>query len=230
MAELASATSAAVKPVPATIVFDFDGTLIHGDCGVDFLRWMLGRNPLRWLPALLLTPLLGPAMQLTPTRRYAVSTYLWLATAGLKPTRFDALLARFVEHYPLRPVAESVQALKEEVSRGHRVVIATGAFHPLADALLRRMELRHQVSLIGSHARRWAGGLIVGAHCNREAKVKQLHEHGFPGPYLRAYSDSWSDHPLLDQAQLPILVNGDERTRRRLRKRYGKPLRVVVWS
>lgn len=217
------------QPV-ATVVFDFDGTLIHGDCGVDFVRWLLARNPLRWLPALLLTPLLGPAMHVSLLRRHAVSSFLWLATAGLKPTQFDALLVRFVEQYPLRPIHASVQALREELSRGHRVVIATGAFQPLADALLRRLDVRHMISLVGSQARRWSGGLVVGAHCNREAKVKQLHEHGFPGPYLRAYSDSWSDRPLLDQAQVPILVNGNSDTSRRMRKRYGKPLRIVVWN
>lgn len=221
---------ASTKPEPATVVFDFDGTLVRGDCGAAFVHWLLRRNPLRWLPALLASPLLLPLLGLPATRRFAVSAYLWLATVLLRRGRFDALLTRFVAHYPLRPVAPAIAALQEEVSRGHRVVVATGALQQLADGLLRRLGLRGHVALIASETRRWGGGLVVRVQCNREHKLRQLHALGFPGPYLRAYSDTWSDHPLLDAAEAPVLVNGDANARRRLRRRYGKRLRVVAWS
>lgn len=214
----------------ATVVFDFDGTLLQGDCGASFLRFLLRRNPLRWVLALLASPLLAPLLAIPRTRRFAVSGFLWIATALLRKGRFDALLSAFIARFPLHPIGPAVAALREEVSRGHRVVVATGAFAPLADGLLRRMQLREQVSVIGSETRRWAGGLVVRVQCNREHKIRQLHAQGFPGPYLRAYSDTWSDFPLLDAADAPVLVNGDPRTRKRLRERYGRRLRVVAWA
>lgn len=214
----------------AIVVFDFDGTLVRGDCGAHFLHWLLRRNPLRWLCALLVAPVMMPALSLPATRRQAISVFLWLATVGLRVGRFDALLARFVQSYPLVTIEPALTALREEVSRGHRVVVATGALAPLADGLLRRLAVRDQIALVGSQTRRAAGGLVVAAQCNRVEKVRQLHALGFPGPYLRAYSDTWSDYPLLDSAEAPVLVNGDEATRKRLRERYGKRLRVVVWA
>lgn len=214
----------------ATVVFDFDGTLVRGDCGRSFLAWLLRRNPLRWLAALLASPLLMPGLAMPGLRRWAVSSYLWLATVGMRGGRLERLLERFVAQHRLQPIQQAIAALHEEVSRGHQVVVATGAFQPLAEALLRQLELRQHVAVVGSEAQRWAGGLVVRVQCNRVHKVRQLHAQGFPGPYLRAYSDTWSDYPLLDSAESPVLVNADERTGRRLRERYGRRLRRVVWN
>ncbi len=217
-------------PARATVVFDFDGTLARGDCCSAFLRWLIYRHPLRWLAALLASLVLAPGLFMKPLRRRAVSGYLWLGTVGLRGGGFEALLGQFIAQHALRPIDASVAALREEVSRGHRVVVATGALQPVADALLRRMQLRDQVALVGSESTRWAAGLVAGQHCVGAGKVKRLHAQGFPGPFLRAYSDSWTDFPLLDDAEEPVLVNGSPATRQRLRQRYGKRLRIVVWN
>ena len=214
----------------ATVVFDFDGTLARGDCCSAFLRWLIYRHPLRWLAAAMLSPIMAPCLLVRPLRRSAVSGALWLGTVGLRGGGFDALLEQFSAQHSLRPIEDTVAALREEVSRGHRVVVATGALQPVADALLRRMQLRDQVALVGSESSRWAAGLVAGNHCVGDGKVKRLHAQGFPGPFLRAYSDSWTDFPLLDDAEEPVLVNGSPAPRQRLRQRYGKRLRMVVWN
>ena len=51
-------------PVPhddaQLVVFDFDHTLYDGDSGSHLFAWLIRRNPLRLLAALLITPVFGP--------------------------------------------------------------------------------------------------------------------------------------------------------------------------
>lgn len=214
----------------AIIVFDFDGTLVRGDCGDRFLRWLLRRNPLRWLAALLLAPLALPLLSITATRRWAVSLFLWLATVGIGEDRLAGLAARFIEAYRLLPIRSAVEALREEVSRGHRVVVATGALRVLADGLLRRLEVRDGIDLVASDIQRYAGGWVVRWQCNGQAKLQRLQAEGFERPYLRAYSDHYSDRWLLAAAGTPVLVNASARHRQRLRAQFGHKLRIVLWQ
>nr|MBP9535996.1 haloacid dehalogenase [Pseudoxanthomonas sp.] len=55
------------------VVFDFDHTLYDGDSGSHLFAWLIRRNPLRVLVALLATPLLGPMVAWLPTRRRGIS-------------------------------------------------------------------------------------------------------------------------------------------------------------
>ena len=214
----------------ATIVFDFDGTLVRGDCGHRYLHWLLRRNPLRLLAAAIVAPVAFPLLSIPATRRHAVSLFLWLATLGLGDEKLASLAARFIAGYPLRPIRSAVEALQEEVSRGHRVVVATGALRVLAEGLLQRMAIRETVELVASDSRRFAGGCIVRWQCNGETKLRRLRAEGFPAPYLRAYSDHHSDRWLLAAAGTPVLVNASPRDRRRLRAQFGQKLRIVLWQ
>lgn len=220
----------AAEVKPGIVVFDFDGTLVHGDCGHRYLHWLLRRNPLRLLASAVIAPLVMPLLSLPATRRWAVSVFMWIATVGITQKRLPELAAAFIERYRLRPIASAVEALREEISRGHRVVVATGALQVLADGLLQRMAVREQVELVASESRRFAAGEIVAVQCNGQAKMRHLLAKGFPRPYLRAYSDTWSDRWLLDAAGTPVLVNGNARDRRRLRQRLGQKLRSVLWD
>lgn len=214
----------------STIVFDLDGTLVRGDCGDRYLRWLLRRNPLRWLAALLVAPIAMPLLFLPATRRQAISVFLWLATLGLDEAKLAALAARFIADYRLRPIRSAVEALQEEVSRGHRVVVATGALRVLAEGLLRRLDAREGVDIVASDIGRCAGGWIVRWQCNGQVKLQRLQAEGFPGPYLRAYSDHWSDRWLLAAAGTPVLVNASAKHRQQLRAKFGQKLRVVLWQ
>lgn len=67
----------AIYPTPRDdaplVVFDFDHTLYDGDSGSHLFAWLIKRNPLRLLAALLATPILGPLVALLPTRRRGIS-------------------------------------------------------------------------------------------------------------------------------------------------------------
>lgn len=58
-------------PVPRDdaplVVFDFDHTLYDGDSGSHLFAWLIKRNPLRLLVALLASPILGPMVAMLPT-------------------------------------------------------------------------------------------------------------------------------------------------------------------
>ncbi|MGH8026367.1 MAG: haloacid dehalogenase-like hydrolase [Pseudoxanthomonas sp.] len=192
------------------VVFDFDHTLYDGDSFGHVLRWLLKRNPLRLLAALLATPVLGPMVAFLPTRRHGISGYVWIGTFGLHGRRsFDAMLDLYVDTHKdeirdrLLPTALDV--LRGHRASGDRVVIATGAPPELARAIL--AFVTHQdVPVIGTAVGPRFGAMGARRHCHNEEKVRMLQERGY-GEIAVAYSDSSADLPLLKAARAPVVVN-----------------------
>lgn len=201
-------------PVPRDdaqlVVFDFDHTLYDGDSGSHLFAWLIKRNPLRLLAALLITPLFGPLVALLPTRRVGISAYVWVATFGLRRAReFNLVIDQYVRTHEaeirakLLPHALSVFAAHRKV--GDRVVVATGAPPELARAIL--AFVAHQgVPVIGSEVGRRLGAMGATRHCHNEEKMRMLRERGY-GDIAIAYSDSTADLPLLKAAKAPVVVN-----------------------
>ena len=192
------------------VVFDFDHTLYDGDSFGHVLRWLLKRNPLRTLAALIATPLLGPMVALLPTRRRGISGYVWIGTFGLHGRRsFDATIDLYVATHQdeirqrLLPVA--LEVLHGHRVAGDRVVIATGAPPELARAIL--AFVAHQdVPVIGTAVGPRFGAVTATRHCHNHEKVRMLQERGY-GEIAVAYSDSSADLPLLQAARAPVVVN-----------------------
>ena len=201
-------------PTPRTdapvVVFDFDHTLYDGDSFSHVLGWLIKRNPLRILVALLATPLLGPMVAFLPTRRRGITGYVWIGTFGLHGRRsFDATLDLYVATHQdeirerLLPIALDV--LRDHRAAGDRVVIATGAPPELARAIL--AFVTHQdVPVIGTAVGPRFGAMGARRHCHNEEKVRMLRERGY-GEIAVAYSDSSADLPLLKAARAPVVVN-----------------------
>ena len=226
---VAAVAEAAPSP-QATVVFDLDDTLVRGDIGRAFIGSLLRRNPLRMLVALVLAPALLPLLRIWWSRRFAISCFLWIGSVGLRAEKWEALLSALISRYPLVPVRSAVEALREEISRGHQVVVATGAMRALALGLMARLDLPDSVRLVASDVRRFAGGWTVAWQNNGRIKLQRLLAEGFAGPYLRAYSDNAADQWLLAASQTPVLVNPNNTDRLRLRKRLGQKMRVVFWD
>ncbi len=201
-------------PVPyddaQLVVFDFDHTLYDGDSGSHLFAWLIKRNPLRLLAALLITPVFGPLVAMLPTRRFGISGYVWIATFGLHRAReFN----RIIDQYVLRHEAEIRQKLLPHAldvfaahrRAGDRVVVATGAPPELARAIL--TFVAHQgVPVIGSEVGPRLGAMGATRHCHNEEKMRMLRERGY-GDIAIAYSDSTADLPLLKAARAPVVVN-----------------------
>lgn len=204
------------------VVYDFDGTLVEGDIGAAFIRHLLQG----WRRALLLpfAPLGLALMRLEATRRAGVSIFLFFGALGRSVGTIEALAERFAEARPMRPRERELAWVRADVRDGHRVVVATGAFEPLARVALRRLGVYPGVTLVASRLRpRW-GSAGVARHCTGEAKLRALVEEGFPPPYVRAISDAAIDLPLLRAAREAVLVNASDRCRSKVRKAIGPRL------
>ena len=192
------------------VVFDFDHTLYDGDSGSHLFAWLIRRNPLRVLAALLATPLLGPMVAFLPTRRWGISGYVWIGSFGLHAAReFDRMIDRYVATHRgqiaarLLPVALEVFARHR--AQGDRVVVATGAPPELARAIL-GFVAHQDVPVIGTAVGPRLGAVVATRHCHNEEKMRMLREAGY-GAIEVAYSDSSADLPLLRAARRPVVVN-----------------------
>lgn len=201
-------------PVPRNdaqlVVFDFDHTLYDGDSGSHLFAWLIKRNPLRMLAAVLATPLLGPLVAMLPTRRYGISGYVWVATFGLHGAReFNTIIDQYVRVHEAeirtRLLPQALDVFAEHRRAGDKVVVATGAPPELARAIL--AFVAHQdVTVIGSEVGPRLGAMGATRHCHNEEKMRMLRERGY-GDIAVAYSDSTADLPLLKAAKAPVVVN-----------------------
>ena len=191
-------------------VFDFDHTLYDGDSGSHLFAWLLRRNPLRLLVALLATPILGPMVAWLRTRRRGVSGYVWIATFGLRRTRdlnrmIDAYVARHEAEIRQRLLPVALEVFAQHRAAGDRVIVATGAPPELARAIL-EFAGHGDVPVIGTLVGPTLGALTAHRHCHNEEKMRMLRERGY-GDIQWAYSDSSADLPLLQAARKPVVVN-----------------------
>ncbi len=201
-------------PVPRDnaqlVVFDFDHTLYDGDSGSHLFAWLIKRNPLRLLAALLATPLLGPLVALLPTRRHGISGYVWIATFGLHGAReFNTIIDQYVRTHEAeirtRLLPKALDVFAAHRTAGDKVVVATGAPPELAREIL--AFVAHQdVTVIGSEVGPRFGAMGATRHCHNEEKMRMLRERGY-GDIAIAYSDSTADLPLLEAAKAPVVVN-----------------------
>ena len=204
------------------VVYDFDGTLVEGDIGAAFIHHLL-RGWRRGLAMPLAAPGLG-LMRFERTRRLGVSMFLRVASLGRGHADLHAAAERFAGARALRHREREIGWLRADLASGRRVVVATGAFEPLARVALRRLGLEGRVTLVASRFVDGPLGPRVLRHCNGEAKLRALIEDGFPPPYAKAVSDSWADAPLLREAREAVMVNASPRSRAVLRRIVGARL------
>lgn len=197
-------------PYAPLVVFDFDHTLYDGDSGGHMILWAIRRHWLRKLAALLATPVLGPMVAWLPTRRRAISGYLWIGTVGLHRRReLDALIDVYVaanaERIRKRLLPIALEVLHRHRKAGDRVLVATGAPPELARAIL-DFVAHEDLPVIGSLMTPFLGGLVTDVHCHARNKMRMIWDAGYDRIAV-AYSDSSADLPLLKAAEKPVVVN-----------------------
>ncbi len=179
------------------VVFDMDGTLVHGDSGAVLIRTLIGRHYWRRILAILVAPIGFPLMAVLATRRTGVSIFFWIATCGLSESEYETLLDDFVSaHSPAR-IEPVIAAMQEALDRGQAVAVATGAGQTLAERIVAQLQLRGQVRVIGSTIQPFAGGWIARIQANGTAKLRRMAQCGLHPPFAAAWSDSAVDLPLL---------------------------------
>jgi len=225
-------------------VFDLDGTLLRGDTTAEFVRGLILRSPLRLAVAMLSAPLLGPFFFVPFARRYAITALLWIATVGLPPGRFDALMEQFVAEHAAEDgrIMVALDRLHAHLEAGDRVVIATGCADWLASAVCRALGL-DTVEVVAARLQqgrrfvrpsrgcgRWnAMPAATGTFSYGVEKVRRLTAAGISIPVAYAYTDSVNDLPLLLAATERYVVDPGPRLLRRIRGQAG-PQCAPLWS
>jgi phosphatidylglycerophosphatase C len=226
----------APAPERPVAVFDLDGTLLRGDCSAGFVRRLILRDWYRAAAVLACGPPLGAMFVLPVARRYALTALLWIATVGLDPGRFEALLEEFAAGHAAEAnqITVTLDRLRAHQEAGDRVVIATGCVEPLAAAVCRLLGL-DPVEVLAARLRQgrnfvgpsracgmWSAlPAATGAGSFGIEKVRRLAAAGITLPVAYAYTDSAADLPLLLAARHRYVVDPAPRQWRRIRLRAG---------
>lgn len=206
----------------ATVLFDFDGTLVRGDCAAAWLRGQLRSHPLRRLAAGLSFPFLAPGFAWWRSAWLPASFYTWLATVGRTQEALVEAREDFLRECALRRdellIAPAVRRLHAHLEAGDPVVIVTGAEASLARDLWQALG-QPAVPVVGSSVRQAFGGWIGQEHTIGPRKIAALARAGIRSPFAAVYSDSFWDLPLLCETARPVLVRPDPRSLARVHKR-----------
>ncbi|MDR0183659.1 haloacid dehalogenase-like hydrolase [Lysobacter arvi] len=221
------------RPYAPLVVFDFDHTLYDGDSGSHLVLWLIKRDWARVAAAIALSPLLLPLIAWLPTRRHAISVYLWIATFGTHRRHdMDRLIDLYVRKHAreirgrLLPIA--LKVLQKHRDAGDRVIIATGASPELARAIL-DFVAHEDLPVIGSIGGPFLGGMITVEHCHHENKMRMIWDAGYDQIAV-AYSDSSADLPLLKAARKPVVVNPKRRRVAMFRRVLPPGTPILNWG
>lgn len=202
----------------AASYFDVDGTLVSTNLVQPTLYYLsnLG-TPLKSLKSMGMAFLRAPSMALAEVRdRRLFNELLYSAYAGVSEDRLE-VLSREVYEKVLQPALfPFARDLIDQAKRaGHEVVLLSGALEVvvrhLADSLgadyviANRLEMKDRV----------ATGKMLRPVVAGPTKARLLTEHARAGGHdladCYAYSDSYSDVPMLSVVGHPAVVNPDKK-------------------
>lgn len=173
-------------------VYDFDGTIYHGDSTVDFYFYALRHSPslVRYLPKQLWAFGMYGLKRMEKTRMKEIFyTFLQGIDAQALVERFwDSHQEKIYSWYP------------EQQEQTDVVISASPEF--LLEPICARLGIRH---LMASRVDAKTGS-YTGVNCWGPEKVLRFRERFPEGEIENFYSDSHSDQPLADLAERAWLV------------------------
>lgn len=225
---LEPAAAEAVVAAPRTVLFDFDGVLIHGDAFYLFMRDRYRRSWLRKLGALCALPWI---LLVVPfSRKLAERALVHVGLMGLNEHRYRAAAEAFGASLVRRPrqfSRDGLNALRRHQAAGDRVIVVTGCEHVLVSHILAQLGLG-ELDVLASRLVAGPLGMRVKLHNVGRRKTAQLAAFGVSEWHV-AYSDSLADAPMLKPAAEAVLVNGTPKLCKKLEKALGRTITRVDW-
>ena len=194
-------------------VFDFDGTIIHGDSVVDMLK--KGRQQKKVsLPLLIKAACAGALYHAGIISAISSKRCAHEFLSKLTAEERTAFLQDFARSLVDRARPEALARFKEHQKEGEHVILCSASGE---------CYMQYVAPLLGADALLCtpcdAQGLPCGENCRGPEKVRRvtayLAEKGMENAVLTAgYGDTAGDAPILRQCRTPVLV----RPKRKLRK------------
>jgi len=214
----------------AASYFDVDGTLVSTNLVHPTLFYVMNqRSPLRSMAKLAQTAIRAPRLALAEMQdRRLFNEMLFTAYAGMSQDRlllladeaFDNVLKR-----ALFPAARDLVSKCREMD--HDVVLVSGALDFLMERMAQHLGATHVIAnrleiKDGYATGRLLRPVVAGPEKARLVR-EHAREHGHELDDCFAYSDSYSDVPMLSVVGHPAAVNPDSKLER-LARTYGWPV------
>jgi HAD superfamily hydrolase (TIGR01490 family) len=210
--------------------FDMDNTVLAGDSGLSWTRFLYRRGE---LPA----AMVAKAVYWSTLYKLAVLDMDTVFTRLAEDLRGDAeaeMIAKceiwYREHVAPMIAPAARVAIAHHRDAGHVVVLATGSTVYAARPVARGVGIGHvlatELEVAGGTFTGRPGALCFGRHKVALAEQWAARE-GIDLAASYFYSDSYNDLPMLGRVGRPVAVNADARLRRHAR-RHGWP--TLRWA
>ncbi len=212
-------------------VFDFDGTIVSKDTGVEFIKWLLKKSVIRRLLFYLFFPLWLLLSLRESTRIYGFSIIWYIATA-YQLENFINLRAEFVEDYLQNSGVvfnAALHKIKMHKDNNDDIVIISGCPLWLLREIVKALGLS-RITLIGSELEFAYKGILFKKHCYSSNKLRMAKEHGLsPESWDYGYSDGTADIHWLKYCKEIHVVNPNNRKLAKFEKSISTKFNVVEW-
>ncbi len=188
-------------------VYDFDGTLFHGDSSVKFWFFMLGKRPwmlilLPWFLVLLI--LHGVGLM----DRHHFKQAIYIVVDGVRLSRMRQLVDMFVKKERRNIYPWAKERISKEIKDGFIIVCVSASPCFLIEGMVRSLGISHLIctELETNNGRQ--SNRIIGRHCRGKEKIYRLEKWAANRPFVveRFCSDSLADLPLYEIARQSFYV------------------------
>ena len=215
-----------MSPNARLAFYDFDGTLTSGNIVRRYAYFTL-RQPSRSRAALKFSKLLLSipswlAMEFRSRRRF--NEVFFREYRGMREQVLREQSQQLFDEKILPSIYPDTQLLLEEDrSQGYLPVLVSGELDVALEQVIRYLGFHAVICNHLVYRDGIATGEVVAPLIAEEEKVRAMErmcaEHGTEMKHSRAYSDSFSDLPMLEAVGTPAAVNPDRRLKRVARER-----------
>lgn len=197
-------------------LFDFDGTLTHGDSLTPFLRMVRG-TPLFVMDILSVSPYLAAYTLRMMSNNVAKEALLRRTVGGLSAGLLHDLGEQFAKHVVPTMLRKDMQAcLRDHQSQGHCCILVSASLDVYLEPWAKIAGFEHCIaSSLAISPEGLVTGKLDGANCHGQEKVRRIEhlfrEIGLPAR-IYAYGDSAGDVPMLEMADEGYWVKRGART------------------